>query len=121
MTSFSYTVLAICIGFLGVLILYTLFLFRSGRLNAHITVRWLIAELFAIVLIIIWGSLPLIKYTSALTDREMMVLLAVTFFGFISFLILDCLARISANTRNINVIVQRIAVISEAIDRLEQK
>ncbi len=116
MTSFSLIVRGICVGFLGILVFYTLHLLRSGRLNAHITVRWLLAEVFAIFMVLLWGMLPLISYTSALTDREMLVILAVIFFGLISFLILDSLVRISMHTKQIKVLIQELALLRENME-----
>jgi hypothetical protein len=116
MTSFSLIVRGICVGVLSLLVFYTLFLLRSGRLNAHISVRWLLAECTAIFMVLLWGVLPLISYTSALNDREMLVILAVIFFGLISFLILDSLVRISTHTRQIKVLTQELALLRGNID-----
>ena len=44
MTSFSLMVQSACLGVLILLLFYTLWLMRSGRLNAHVTVRWILAE-----------------------------------------------------------------------------
>ena len=116
MTSFSLIVRSVCIGILSLLVFYTLFLLRSGRLNAHISVRWLLAEITAIFMVLLWGMLPLISYTSALNDREMIVILAVIFFGLISFLILDSLVRISKHTRQIKALTQELALLRENIE-----
>jgi len=116
MTSFSIIVRSTCVGFLTLLLFYTLHLLRSGRLNAHISVRWLLAEFTAILMVLLWGMLPLISYTSVLTDREMLVILAVIFFGLISFLILDSLVRISLHTRQIKVLTQEMALLKENVE-----
>ena len=59
--------------------------------------------------------LPVISYTSRLNDREMLVILAVIFFGLISFLILDALSRISTHTRQLKVLTQEVALLRENI------
>jgi hypothetical protein len=103
-----------CLGVLTVLLLYTLWLMRSGRLNAHVTVRWALAECAAILAVLLWGRLPFITYTSALGDRELLVVLAVVLFGFFAFLMLDCLARISAHTYQIKRLTQELALLRES-------
>jgi hypothetical protein len=103
-----------CLAVLTFLLLYTLWLMRSGRLNAHVTVRWVLAEGAAILAVLLWGRLPLIKYTSALGDRELLVVLAVIFFGLVAFLMLDCLARISAHTFQIKRLTQELALLRES-------
>jgi len=87
---------------------------RSGRLNAHITVRWVLAECAAILAVLLWGRLPFITYTSALGDRELLVVLAVLLFGFFAFLILDCLARISTHTYQIKRLTQELALLRQS-------
>lgn len=115
MNSFSITVRFICFVVLGFLMAYTLFLMRSGKLNAHETVRWIVAEGISILMVFLWGMLPLISYTSALNDRELLVVLAVIFFGFIAYLILDSLVRISTHTRQIKILAQELALLRENV------
>jgi hypothetical protein len=116
MSSFSVAVRIVSFVVLGLLMIYTLFLMRSSRLSAHVTVRWILAEAAAILMVLLWGMLPLISYTSALSDRELLVILAVIFFGFIAFLILDSLVRISTHTKQIKVLTQELALLRERVE-----
>ena len=116
MTSFSIMVRFTCVVVLGCLIAYTLFLMRSNKLNAHITVRWILAEGAAVLMVFLWGMLPFIGYTSSLSDRELLVVLAVIFFCFIAYLILDSLVHISTHTRQIKVLTQELALLRESVE-----
>lgn len=115
MTSFSFSVRSICLGLLISLMAYTLWLMRTGRLNAHVTVRWILAEGLAILAVLLWGGLPLIQYTSTLGDRELLVVLAVVFFALLAFFILDCLVRISTHTHQIKQLSQELALLRQQI------
>lgn len=122
MTTFSFTVQSICFGALALLFGFTLWLMRTGRLNVHVTVRWVLAESAAILAVLLWRWLPLFSVTSTLGDRELLVILAVVFFVFIAFLILDCLVRISTHTHQIKLLTQELALLREyAESRWEQK
>lgn len=122
MTTFSFTVQSVCLGGLALLFGYTLWLMRTGRLNAQVTVRWVLAEIAAILAVLLWRWLPLIGITSTLVDRELLVILAVVFFVFIAFLILDCLVRISTHTRQIKLLTQELALLQERTEsHREQK
>lgn len=111
MTSFSFGVQSTCLVVLVSLLVYTLALMRTGRLSAHVTVRWVLAEIAAIGAVVLWGRLPVITYTSSLGDRELLVVLAVLFFGLIAFLMLDSLQRISAQGAQIRRLVQELALL----------
>jgi hypothetical protein len=111
MTTFSFTVQIVSLGGLVLLFGYTLWLMRTGRLNAQVTVRWILAESVAILAVLLWRWLPLISVTSTMGDRELLVVLAVVFFVFIAFLILDCLVRISTHTRQIKLLTQELALL----------
>ena len=111
MTTFSIAVQTVCLGGLALLIGYTMWLMRTGRLNAHVTVRWVLAEGAALLAVLLWRWLPLFSVTSTMGDRELLVILAVVFFVFIAFLILDCLVRISTHTRQIKVLTQELALL----------
>lgn len=117
MTTFSLVVQSVCIGALVILIGYTLWLMRTGRLNAHVTVRWVLVEGLALMAVLLWPALPLFKFTSVLGDRELLVILAVIFFVFIAFLILDCLVRISTHTHQIKLLTQELALLREYAER----
>ena len=117
MTSFSLMVQTVCLGVLGFLLFYTLWLMRSGHLNAHVTVRWVLAECGAIVAVLLWARLPFITYTSAMGDRELLVILAVIIFAFVAFLMLDCLSRISTHTYQIKRLTQELALLRETVQK----
>jgi hypothetical protein len=82
MTGFSFSVQLVCLGALVSLLVYTLALVRLGRLSARLTVSWILADLVAIVAILVWGRLPVFAFTSTLDDRVLLVVLAVLFFSF---------------------------------------
>jgi hypothetical protein len=117
MTTFSFAVQSVCLGVLTLLLGYTLWLMRSGRLNAHVTVRWVLAEGAAFMAVLLWRWLPLFSVTSTLGDRELLVVLAVVFFALIAFLILDCLVRISTHTHQIKLLTQELALLRESAER----
>ena len=116
MTRFSWGVQIVCLAALGSLLVYTLALVRIGRLTARVTVSWILADLIAIAAILLWGRLPLIAYTSALTDRELLLVLAVLSFSYLAYLMLDSLQRISAQSAQIARLAQQIALMQEAAD-----
>ena len=111
MMASSFTVQSVCLGMLALLLVYTLWLMRSGRLNAHVTVRWILAEGAAIFAVMMWQWLPLFGFTSTLGDRELLMILAVVFFALIAFLILDSLVRISTHTHQIKLLTQELALL----------
>lgn len=113
MSSFSFSVRSICVGVIVILMIYTIYLVRSSRLNEHVTVRWILAEIIAIFMILLWGMLPLISFTSTLSDRELLLVLAVIFFGFMAFLILDSHVHISQHTQQIKMLTQELALLRE--------
>lgn len=121
MMSSSFTVLGICLGVLAILLAYTLWLMRSGRLNAHVTVRWILAEGAAFLAVSLWQWLPLFGFTSTLGDRELLMVLAVVFFALIAFLMLDSLVRISTHTHQIKLLTQEVALLRERLDQNEVK
>ena len=116
MTTFSFAVQSTCLGVLALLFGYTLWLMRSGRLSAHVTVRWILAESAAFLAVLLWRWLPMFSYTSSLGDRELLVVLAVIFFSLIAFLILDCLVRISTHTHQIKLLTQELALLREGAE-----
>ncbi len=116
MTTFSFAVQSVCMGVLSLLFGYTLWLMRTGRLNAHVTVRWVLAESATFIAVLLWRWLPLFSFTSTLGDRELLVVLAVVFFALISFLILDCLVRISTHTHQIKLLTQDLALLRETAE-----
>ena len=120
MMSSSFAVQGICLGVLALLVLYTLWLMRSGRLNAHVTVRWILAEGAAFLAVLLWQWLPLIGITSTMGDRELLMVLAVVFFALISFLMLDSLARISTHTHQIKLLTQEIAILRADVESIRQ-
>ena len=113
------TVQSICLGLLAILGIYTLWLMRTGRLDAHVTVRWLLAEGAAFLSVLLWQWLPLFGLTSTLGDRELLMVLAVVFFALIAFLMLDCLVRISTHTHQVKLLTQELALLKEQVEFLK--
>jgi len=116
MMSSSYTVQGICMMVLALLFIYTLWLMRSGRLNAHVTVRWILAEGAAFLAVSLWQWLPLFGVTSTMGDRELLMVLAVVFFALIAFLMLDSLTRIATHTHQIKLLTQEVALLRERVE-----
>ena len=117
MTSFSNAVQSASLLALASLLMYTLWLMRSGRLSAHVTVRWALAEGAAILAVVLWSWLPFFSITSGLNDRELLVILAVVLFVLIAFLMLDSLARISTHTHQVKRLSQEVALLRAAPQR----
>jgi hypothetical protein len=116
MMSTSHFVQGICLSVLTLLFIYTLWLMRSGRLNAHVTVRWILAEGAAFFAVLLWQWLPIFGVTSTMGDRELLMVLAVVFFALIAFLMLDSLARISTHTHQIKLLTQEVALLRERVE-----
>lgn len=114
MSSFSTAVQGASLLSLAGLLLYTFWLMRAGRLSAHLTVRWMLAEGVAILGVVVWSWLPFFSFTSGLNDRELLVVLAVLLFVLIAFLMLDSLARISTHTHQIKRLTQEVALLRAA-------
>ena len=98
------------------LVAYTLWLLRSERLSAHIGVRWVLAECAAVAAFLLWQWLPLYRYTSAMGDRELLMVLAVIFFVLVTFLMLNSLVRISTQNAQIKQLAQEIALLREQVE-----
>jgi len=121
MTSFSLVVLSVCITLLLSLTLYTLWLTRTERLNAHTAVRWVLAECLAVVAIVLWKWLPMFNITSTMGDRELLVVLAVVFFVLGAFLMLDSLVRISTHAGQIKRLTQEVALLRERVENMRKE
>lgn len=117
MMSSTFSVQGVCLGVLAILFTYTLWLMRTGRLNAHVTVRWILAEGVAVLAVVLWQWLPLFEFTATLGDRELLMVLAVVFFALIAFLMLDSLVRISTLTYQIKLLTQEVALLRESTER----
>jgi hypothetical protein len=116
MTPFSGEVQLVCLVALVALLLYTLWLARYGGLNAHVTVRWVIVQIAAILCVLLWRWLPFFEFTSTLQDRQLLLLITVIFFAFTAFLVLDTLVRISRHTEQIKKLTQEVAIQRVRID-----
>ncbi len=117
MTIFSSSILGVSLVVLLVLLGYTLLLLRSGQLSPHLAVKWVLTELLIILSVLLWGKLPLFVFTSQIEDRAMMVMLAVLFFVFVVYLILDCLIQISTHTNQIKKLTQEIALLRAELQK----
>ncbi len=119
MTAFFADVQNTGLGLLAGLFIYTLWLTRSGRLNSHITVLWLLFEFVAFALLAAWKWLPFFGYTSKLTDRELIMALVIGAFVLAVVLILDGLVRISRQERQIKSLAQELALLRQRVDKSE--
>lgn len=109
---------AVSLATLGFLCVYTLWLSRYRGLDAHITVRWVLVQVVAMLAIIIWRWLPVYTLTSHLQDRELLLLTTVLLFAFVTFLMLDILVRVSKQKDQMKRLVQELAIQRQRIDRI---
>ena len=63
-----------------------------------------------------WGWLPFIKFTSKMDGRQLLLLVIAFLFVFLVFLLLYAFVYISANTRNIKLLTQEIALLRQKIN-----
>lgn len=117
--NFSYMIIVTSVSVFASLFLYMIYLLRSGRLSAHTTVRWVLAELAALCMILLWGRLPFFSYTSTLGDRELLVILAVILFALFSFLIMELLVQLNKQGNQIVRLAQEVSILRAKNDELE--
>jgi hypothetical protein len=115
-TMFAQDIQIVCLSALAILLLYTLWLSRYRGLDAHLTVRWVLVQCAAIVAVIVWRSLPIFSFTSRLQDRQLLLIMTVLFFAFVSFLMLDILVRIPKQNNQIKKLTQELAIQRLRID-----
>jgi hypothetical protein len=118
MSQFQNDIQIVCLGSLGLLILYTLWLSRYRGLNGHLAVRWLLLQGMALLTVMFWQWLPLFSTTSSMQDRELLLMVTVVMFAFVVFLMLDLLVRASRQSTEIKRLTQELAIQRERIDRL---
>jgi hypothetical protein len=99
------------------LLAYTFWLLRSGRLTPHLAVRWILAEIAAATVLLLWPVLPMFRLTSTMGDRQLLIQVAVVFFVLISFLMLDSLSRIATHGIQIKQLTQELALLREEFER----
>ena len=109
MTSFNTALQIATLVSIGSLFGYTQWLMRTGRLSAHLTIRWLLAEGAAFLAMFFWSMLPLFSLEPRLDGREQLVILVLILCIFIAFLILDGQARTAAHTHEIRLLTEEIA------------
>lgn len=113
--SFSIKSILLVVIVFGALIGYTLYLLYARKLSTHLAVRWALAELAALGFILLWPWLPFIHWTSQMSDRKLLLLVVIFLFIFLVFLLLYAFTHISANTRNIKLLTQEIALLRAAV------
>jgi hypothetical protein len=118
MSSFVGDIQIVCLGTLIFLILYTLWLTRYRGLDGHLTVRWLLIQVIALLTIAFWRWLPLFTVTSMLQERELLLMVTVVQFAFVVFLMLDLLVRSSRHSVQIKRLTQEIAIQRARIDAI---
>lgn len=111
----------ICLEMLAALLVYTIWQLRTRRLDPHVTVHWILAELAAMAALLLWKWLPIFKLTSALDDRALLMVLTVVFFTLIAFLMIDSLTRISTHTRQIKLLTQELALLRASVENRADK
>lgn len=118
MNAFSPDAHLIGLSLLAGLVVYTVWLLRSGRLSPHMAVRWILAEGAACAALALWPKLPFFRVTSAMDDRELLILVAIVFFVLVSFLMLDSLSRLSTQSAQIKRLTQELALLREQCERM---
>ena len=118
MSSFAGDIQVVCLGTLLLLILYTLWLSRYRGLDGHLTVRWILVLGAALMTIVFWRWLPFFGLTSALQERELLLMVTVLLFAFVIFLMLDLLVRSSRQSVQIKRLTQELAIQRNRIDVL---
>jgi hypothetical protein len=118
MPSFASDIQLVCLGTLSVLVLYTLWLSRYRGLDGHITVRWLLIQIVALLTIAFWRWLPIFDTTSRLQERELLLITTVMLFALVVFLMLDLLVRSSRQAAQIKRLTQELAIQRLRVDEL---
>ena len=113
---FSASVLLVGLGMLFVLLLYTLWLLRAGKLTPHVTVRWMLVECLTMLAILLWGYLPFIRVTRTLDDRELLLVLAIIFVAVAAYLLLESMVLISGHTNQIRRLTQELALLRTELE-----
>ena len=111
MASFNTALQIATLVSLGSLFGYTQWLMRTGRLSAHLTIRWLLAEGAAFLAMFFWSMLPFFSLEPGLDGREHLIILVLILCIFIAFLILDSQARTAAHTHEIRQLTEEIALL----------
>jgi Uncharacterized conserved protein (DUF2304) len=118
MSTFAGDIQIVCLGTLAFLIIYILWLSRYRGLDGHLTVRWLLLQGAALLTIMFWRWLPFFSLTSSIQDRELLLMITVLLFAFVTFLMLDLLVRSSRQSAQIKMLTQELAIQRERIDRI---
>ena len=118
---FSASVLLVSLSTLFVLLFYTLWLLRAGKLTPHVTVRWMLVECLTMLAILLWGYLPFIRVTRTLDDRELLLVLAVIFVAVAAYLLLESMVLISGHTNQIRRLTQELALLRTELESKEQE
>ena len=116
MSSFATDIQVACVATLTLLIVYTLFLTRYRGLDGHLTVRWLLVLGTALLTIVFWRWLPFFGLTSALQERELLLMVTVLLFALVVVLMLDLLVRSSRQSAQIKRLTQEVAIQRERTD-----
>ena len=116
MSSFASDIQLACVATLTLLIVYTLFLTRYRGLDGHLTVRWLLVLGTALLTIVFWRWLPFFGLTSALQERELLLMVTVLLFALVVVLMLDLLVRSSRQSAQIKRLTQEVAIQRERRD-----
>ena len=116
MSSFASDIQLACVATLTLLIVYTLFLTRYRGLDGHLMVRWLLVLGTALLTIVFWRWLPFFGLTSALQERELLLMVTVLLFALVVVLMLDLLVRSSRQSAQIKRLTQEVAIQRERRD-----
>jgi Uncharacterized conserved protein (DUF2304) len=118
MSSFVGHIQIVCLATLALLIVYTLWLSRYRGLDGHLTVRWLLIQVAALLTTAFWRWLPFFTVTSVLQERELLLMITVLQFAFVVFLMLDLLVRSSRQSTQIKRLTQEVAIQRTRIDTI---
>ena len=97
------------------LIAYTMYLLRAQKLSPHITVRWIMVEVLALLLVVFWQYLPFFTWTSAMPDRKLLLLVTLGAGIVLIWLLLYSFVYISTHTRQIKILTQELALLRQKL------
>jgi len=108
----------IAIIFFSLILLYTIYLIRLGKLTARLTVSWIMTEILLIIVIAIKPIGDYIK--SVIGEQNLIVLISFIVVGWIILLMLNILTRVADLTEKNRIVIQDNAILREKIESLER-
>lgn len=116
-TQISFRIIALL--FLILILCYTLFLIRVGKISAHLSISWILTE---IILIIVVAIKPIGDFFIIfLGENNFFAVVLILIIGWIISLMLNTLTRVSDLTNKVRSVIQENAMLRERVERLERR